>query len=568
MEVRGAHYDDEKLGSAMPDATVTKTHSINGIQIDLGSEHQLERGLKSRHIQFLALGGAIGTGLFVGSGAILSTVGPAPLFMAYISMMFVVWVVMNDLAEMATYLPLRGISIPYYVGRFLDPSLAFADGWNYWYAYSILIAAETTAGAIVIDYWKNPVPTAVWITIILIVLLFLNIVAVKWFGEAEFYFASIKLLAIFGLIILGIVLFFGGGPNHDRLGFRYWKDQDGYSAFAEYVVPGATGRFLAFWHALAAAGFAFITSPELIALAAGETISPRRNIPKAARRYVWRLALFYGFGSLVIGIIVPRNNDRLLNGGSDASASPFVIGIQNAGIHGLNHVINACILTSAWSAGNAFLYSGSRVLYSMSVNGQAPKFFSKTTKYGVPWAAVLCTWLIGCLAYLNVSNTGAKVFGWFSNISTISGFIAWIVALATYIRFRKAMISNNMLHILPYRTPLQPYATWTVLILLIILTLTNGFQVFFPSKWNVSDFLAAYITLPIFLVLFLGHKIWSTLQRVKSGQKVSFGAALQFAIPIAEIDVLTGKQEMDELEALDEPRVPRNLLEKIWFWLA
>jgi yeast amino acid transporter len=155
---KASQYDAKDLDNV-------QTQSVQG-EIDLGASHQLERGLKSRHIQFLALGGAIGTGLFVGSGAILSTVGPAPLFMAYLSMMFVVWVVMNNLAEMVTYLPLKGISIPYFVDRFVEPSLAFADGWNYWYAYAMLVAAEVTAGAIVLEYWTEAVPVAVWIVIV------------------------------------------------------------------------------------------------------------------------------------------------------------------------------------------------------------------------------------------------------------------------------------------------------------------------------------------------------------------------------------------------------------------
>lgn len=197
-------------------------------------------------IRFLALGGAIGTGLFVGSGAILSLVGPAPLFMAYISMMLVVWIVMNDLAEMCTYLPLKGISIPYFVSRFVEPSLAFADGkfrrtdevkvkwyrssadfetgWNYWYAYAILVPAEATAGGIILQYWTTEVNVGVWIAIILLVILILNIIAVAFFGEAEFWFASIKLITITGLIIVSIVIFFGGAPDKGRLGFRYWED--------------------------------------------------------------------------------------------------------------------------------------------------------------------------------------------------------------------------------------------------------------------------------------------------------------------------------------------------------
>ena len=468
-------------------------------------------------------------------------------------MMLVVYNVMNNLAEIVTYLPMRGITIPYFIKRFVDPSLAFAAGWNYWYAYAILVAAEATAGAILLEYWETPVHNAVWITIFLVVVLFLNIVAVEVFGEAEFWFASIKFITIIGLVILGFVIMLGGSPNDQgRLGFRYWNNP---GAFKPYIVQGNSGRFLAYWTAFVRAGFAFITSPELIALAAGETIAPRRNIPKAAGRFVYRLAIFYGLGSFIIGVIVPSDDDRLLSGSSNASASPFVIGIQRAGIAGLNHVVNVAVLTSAWSAGNAFLFSGSRVLYGMALNGEAPKIFGKTSKKGVPYVAVLATWVIGLLAYLNVSNTGAQVFLWFSNISTISGFIAWIVVMITYIRFRKAMIFNNLLESLPYRTPFQPYLTYFVLGVVSLLTLTNGFQVFVPANWSVSDFLAAYITIPIFIVLYAGHKIYFRTP---------------FAIKVEHIDVTTGVREMNELckDDITGAPVPKNVMQKIWYWIA
>jgi amino acid transporter len=493
---------------------------------------------------------SIGTGLFVGSGAILAIVGPVPLWLGYLSMMLVVWIVMNCIAEMTTYLPMKGITLPYFTGRFVDKSLAFASGWNYWYAYAILVAAEATAGAILLDYWETPVPSAVWITLILVVCLALNIIAVEVFGEAEFWFASIKLITIIGLVIMGIVIMAGGAPEGGAVGFKYWNDP---GAFKEYVGTGATGRFTAYWTAFVRAGFSFITSPELIGLAAGETVAPRRNIPKAARRFLARLALFYGVSSLIVGAIVPSNDERLLSPESNANASPWVIGIQRAGIGGLNHVINAAILTSAWSAGNAFLYSGSRILYSMAVTGQAPAIFARTTRRGVPYLAVLATWAIGLLAYLNVSENGARVFGWFMNISTISGFIAWIVVMITYLRFRSAMTYQGLMDTLPFKTIAQPYATWATLLIVILLTLTNGFQVFVPSRWNYQDFLAAYITIPIFLVLYIGHKLW-------------------FRTPLArkthEIDVLTGKKEMDEFCANDYPPVPKNFVQRIWFWLA
>ncbi|KAK3300623.1 amino acid permease/ SLC12A domain-containing protein [Chaetomium fimeti] len=520
---------------------------IDGV-VSLDEATQLERGLKSRHIQFLALGGAIGTGLFVGSGAILAKVGPVPLWLGYLSMMMVVWIVMNTIAEMTTYLPMKGITLPYFTNRYVDSSLAFASGWNYWYAYAILVAAEASAGSILLSYWETPVHSAVWITIILVVCLALNIIAVEVFGEAEFWFASIKIITIIGLVIVGIVIMAGGAPGVGAIGFTYWNNP---GAFKEFVGTGATGRFTAYWTAFVGAGFSFITSPELIGLAAGETVAPRRNIPKAARRFLARLAIFYGVSSLIIGAIVPYDDDRLLSETANASASPWVIGIQRAGIGGLNHVINAAILTSAWSAGNAFLYSGSRILYSMAATGQAPKIFARTTRRGVPYAAVIATWAVGLLAYLNVSQSGAQVFLWFMNISTISGFIGWIVVLVTYLRFRKAMHVQGLLSTLPFRTIGQPYAAWATLFVITLLTLTNGFQVF--ARWDVGDFLAAYITIPIFLVLYLGHKLWFRTPWLRN---------------VHEIDVLTGKREMDEFCANDHPPVPKNFLQRIWFWLA
>ncbi|KUI72422.1 Proline-specific permease [Cytospora mali] len=516
----------------------------------IGAQDQLERGLKSRHIQFLALGGAIGTGLFIGSGSILELGGPLALLLGYLIMMIIVWNIMNILAEIAVYLPLKGATIPYFVERFVEPSLAFAAGWNYWYAYAILFAAEASAGPLILEYWDTPVPSAAWIAIILCVNLLLNVFAVKIFGEAEFWFASIKLLTIVGLIITGLCIMCGGAPDGKAIGFWYWQE---HGPIKEYLVSGNTGRFLSVYAALLKAGFSYVTSPELIALAAGETVAPRRNIPKAAGRFIWRLAIFYGVGAFIIGSICPSTDPRLLSGASNASASPWVIGITLRGIPVLAHLINAAILTSAWSAGNAFLYSGSRILYAMALNGQAPAIFAKTGNLKSPYMAILATWAVGLLAFLSVSQTSAVVFNWFVNISTISGLIAWVVCCITYLRFRKAMDFRGLLHTLPYKTRLQPYGTYFVMSVLVVLTLTNGFAVFFPGNWDVGDFLAAYITLPIFMALYLGHKLWFRTPWARSTE---------------EIDVITGVREMDALEAEDRPPVAKNWAQKAWFWVA
>lgn len=511
---------------------------------------QTHRGLKSRHVQLIALGGCIGTGLFVGSGAILANSGPASLLIAYIIMSFVIWTIMNCLGEMTTYLPVSGASPPMYIHRFADESTAFAAGWNYWYAYAFLVPSEITAAAMVIEYWTDAVPTAAWIAIIWVIILALNIFMVKVFGETEFWFASLKIIAIVGLIIVGIVIFFGGAPSHDRLGFRYWK----HDAFKEYIVTGASGRFCGFWNALIRSGFSFIMAPELITISAGETEAPRRNVPKATSRFIWRLLFFYILGSLVIGVIVRSDNTMLMSSTGDASASPFVIGIKNAGIPALNHIINAVILTSAWSSGNSFLFAGSRTLFSLASEGEAPAIFKYCNRFGVPVYAVLATSAIALLAFLNVSSSSANVFTWFTNLSTVSGFLAWLCVLTAYLRFRKALQHFGVDDTRPFKTAFQPYASYISFFIVALLAITNGFTVFVGGNFTAGNFIAAYITLPIFAILYFGHKAWTKNWK--------------FVYPPEEVDVFTGLDEVERVEAMYSERQPRNWIEKIWFWIA
>lgn len=211
----------------------------------------------------------------------------------------------------------------------------------------------------VIDYWDSPIHIGVFLTIFALVIVGLNVLPVKYYGETEFWFASLKVIAICGLLVLGVVLFFGGGPSGDPLYFRYWGDP---GAFNAWIVPGNTGRFVAFITTVIAAAFPFGFAPELLVITAGEMESPRRNLPKTARTFFIRLLIFYIGGVLVIGIICPANAEALTSGGKGAAASPFVVGIDKAGIAVLPHIINAVILSSAWSSGNSFLYMASRSL--------------------------------------------------------------------------------------------------------------------------------------------------------------------------------------------------------------
>lgn len=325
-----------------------------------------------------------------------------------------------------------------------------------------------------------------------------------------------------GLLILSFIIFWFGGRKllylmlahsysdpysanqHGILGFHYWKDPGATNTFLGY--SGAS-RFLALLEAVVLSAFPFSFAPELLVITGGEMKSPRRNLPKAAKRYFYRLVFFYIGSVLAIGVICPFNDARLTNGGVGAKSSAFVVGIADAGIGGLGSVINAIILTSAWSAGNSFLYMSSRSLYSLAVAGNAPKIFAKCTKRGVPYNAVIAASLFTPLAYLNCAQSGSVVFGWFVNLTNTSGFISWVCCSIVYLRFRKAtQVQGLDKENIPYQSFLQPYGAWIAIIAFVILILINGFDVFFPGRFNASSFLTAYVGIPIFLVIYFGHK--------------------------------------------------------------
>ncbi|OTB13915.1 hypothetical protein K445DRAFT_368112 [Daldinia sp. EC12] len=467
--------------------------------------HSTKRAIKSRHAQMLVIGGTIGTGLFVGTGQALAIAGPASLFSAYVVICFLVYGIVTAIVEVGAYLPVTGMSVAYYANRIVSPSLGFALGWLYWYTWGISVAYEITAAAVVISYWSTTVPVAVWITIMLVLIIALNYFPVGIYAEVEFWCASIKVFTIIGLLILSVVLFFGGGPNHTRLGFWYWQDP---GATNEYLVGGAGGRFCAFLYTLIYSCFSFNFSPELVIITAGEMKSPRKNLPKAALHFIWRLIMFYALGALAIGVICQSDEPALTNGGKGAAASPWVIAIKNAGIHVLDSIINAVIITSAWSSGNSVLYMSSRSSYSLAIAGNAPKIFSYCNKHGVPVYTVLASSLLSLLAYLNVGIVSSIVFNWFVSIINTAAFISWVCCCIVYFRFKKACTTQGISDSdLPYTSALQPWAAWIAVVAFGLFGLLNGFPVFFPNRFNAPDFLTAYIGILVFSLIYFGHRV-------------------------------------------------------------
>lgn len=235
--------------------------------------------------------------------------------------------------------------------------------------------------------------------------------------------------------------------------------------------------------------------------------APRRNLPRAAKSFIWRLIIFYSLGSLAIGVICRSDAPGLTNGGVGAAASPWVIAIKQSGIKVLDSVINAGIILSAWSSGNSFLYMSSRSLYSLSKSGNAPEIFSRCNRWGVPIYAILTSALFAPLAYLNVGNSTSTVFNWFINLTNTAGFTSWVCCCIILLQFRKACRAQGVTDV-PYQSWLQPYAAWICMVFFICLLFLNGFSVFFPGQWSVSSFLTSYIGLPIFLVIYGVHRVY------------------------------------------------------------
>ncbi|KAI1869954.1 uncharacterized protein JN550_005544 [Neoarthrinium moseri] len=504
-------YGSDKTGGDAEKNAFGRPSSI-AESVHMGKVDQTHRKLKSRHIQLIGIGGTIGTALYVQIGRSLLQGGPASLFIAFSLWCSVILAVTISMAEMVTYLP---ISSPFirFAGRWVDEAIGFATGWNFFIFEAAMVPFEVTACNLIIHFWSDAVPVGAIIAITMVLYALINILAVKWYGETEFWAAVGKVLLIVGLIIFTFIVMLGGNPMHDRFGFRYWYEP---GAFAEWYHTGDLGRFMGFLQCLIQASFT-IAGPDYVSMAAGEAENPRGVMPRAFNAVFYRLTAFFMLGSLCVGILVPYNDktmsDAFSNSAPGAAASPYVVAMGRLGIPVLPHIVNALVLTAAFSAGNSYVYCASRSLFGMALEGKAPAIFTKCLKNGVPIYSVVFVLLISLLSFLQVSSSTATVLSWFVSLITASQLINYCVICATYLCFYRAVHAQGIdRKTLPYVGKLQPYAAWYAFIATFVMAFVGGYTVFLPGRWDLSSFLFSYMMIFIFPVLFI---IWKLIHRTK-----------------------------------------------------
>ncbi|KAJ5293835.1 hypothetical protein N7508_008656 [Penicillium antarcticum] len=501
--------------------------------------YTLKQGLHQRHIQMIGLAGTVGTGLFLNSGQALAMGGPLGAFLGYTIIGVVVCSVVLTTGEMGTLVPLSG-GLVRYAELFFDPAMSFANGWNQVFSYLVTIPAEIVAASILIEFWIT-VSSAIWITVFGVLILVTALLFIRVYGEIEFTFAMLKIFLIIGLNIMALVITCGGGPSGQSIGFRYWKDP---GPFVQYLgIKGPLGRFLGFWSTLNNAVFAY-AGAQNITIAGAETRSPRHAIPKATKRILVRVFVFYVLSIFMAGLVIPSNDPNLLHITGTASQSPFVIAAHRAGIHDVPSIINAAIVTSAWSAGNSFILYGSRILFGMAVQGHAPAVFAWLNRFSVPYVAISFFGAFMCLGYLVVSKSANTVFSWLQALVAVSTLVDWGIICVVYLRFyygcKKQGIDRH--RELPWAAPFQPYLTWASLVLILLLILTGGFSTFIHGHWDTKSFMSSYINVPIFLALYFGYKGWKKTS-ILGLAKIPIVGLIQFYLSQDELEPETTQKK-------------------------
>ncbi|MER6994977.1 amino acid permease [Streptomyces sp. NPDC000410] len=425
--------------------TLTKTGGSTGTPGDPQSSNGLQAGLKNRHLSMIAIGGVIGAGLFVGSGSGIAKAGPA-ILLSYALVGLMVVFVMRMLGEMAAANPTSG-SFSAYADRALGRWAGFSIGWLYWFFWVVVLAVEATAGAEILESWIPQVPQWGWALIVMVVLTATNLASVASYGEFEFWFAGIKVVAIAAFVVVGLLAVFGLLPGSDNpgAGLSHLTDTGGF-------FPAGYGAILT---GVLMVVFSFMGS-EIVTLAAGESEDPQRAVTKATNSVIWRIAVFYLGSIFVVLTLLPWNDPSIAKDGS------YVAALNSIGIPHAGEVMKVIVLTAVLSCLNSGLYTASRMAFSLGRRGDAPKAFARTNARGVPTAAILASVLFGFVAVFFNYKWPDTVFAFLLNASGAVALFVWLVICVTQLKMR-GIIQRETPEKLIVRMWLFPYLTWVTI---------------------------------------------------------------------------------------------------------
>ncbi|WP_430382561.1 amino acid permease [Streptomyces sp. P10-4] len=409
----------------------------------------LQAGLKNRHLSMIAIGGVIGAGLFVGSSSGIATAGPG-ILLSYALVGTLVVLVMRMLGEMSAANPTSG-SFSAHADRALGPWAGFSIGWLYWFFWVVVLAVEATAGAKILESWIPDVPQWGWALIVMVVLTATNLVSVGSYGEFEFWFAGIKVVAIGAFIVVGLLAVFGmlPGVEADKATFANLTSHDGF-------LPNGPGAILT---GVLLVVFSFMGS-EIATLAAGESEDPQRAVTKSTNSIIWRIGVFYLGSILVVVTLLPWNDPSIAKDGS------YVAALNSLGIAHAGQIMNFIVLTSVLSCLNSGLYTASRMAFSLGERGDAPKAFARVNSRGVPMTAILASVVFGFVAVFFNYLSPDKIFLFLVNSSGAVALFVWLVICFSQLRMRK-ILQRESPDKLVVKMWLYPYLTWATAALIV-----------------------------------------------------------------------------------------------------
>ena len=437
----------------------------------MGGNQQLQRGLEQRHITLMSLGAAIGVGLFLGSATAIQLAGPA-ILISYIIGGLAIFIIMRALGEMAVHNPVSG-SFSRYAKDYLGSLAGYITGWNYWFLWVVTCMAEITAVGVYMKMWFPDTPSWIWALAALVIMTLVNLIAVKAYGEFEFWFALIKIVAILAMIFVGLgVIIFGIGNGGVAVGISNLWTNGGFAP------NGISGIFMSLQMVM----FAYL-GVEMIGVTAGEAKNPKKVIPNAINTVFWRILLFYVGALFVIMSIYPWN--EVGNNGS-----PFVLMFEQIGIGPAAGIINFVVLTAALSSCNSGIFSTGRMLFNLAEQKQAPASFKRISGTGVPSKAIIFSATLLLVGVLLNYLVPEKVFIWVTSISTFGAVWTWGIILLSQLKFRKSLTKGEVSR-LSYKALFYPYGSYIVLAFLILVL---GLMAYFP------DTRVAVIVGPIWII--------------------------------------------------------------------